>query len=78
MGKDRKTLTDADIVSQRTPPRRAGQDRATDADAGHAPTDHDAGQQASGDRAHAPNDHDKAGDKAGDSAKKTDGDLPRR
>jgi hypothetical protein len=72
MGKNRKTLTDADIVSQRTPSRRTGQDRAADADAGHARTDRDAGQRAAANPAKAGKDHDKVKDRD----TKTDRDRP--
>jgi hypothetical protein len=62
-GKDRKTLTDADIVSQRTPPRRTGQDRAADTDAGHARTDHDGATRAPAGPAQAAKDHGKVKDR---------------
>jgi hypothetical protein len=60
MAKDRKTLTDADIVSQRTPGRRTG--HAADTDGAHAHTDRDAGKPAPTDTAKAAKDPDKAKD----------------
>ena len=61
MAKDRKTLTDADIVSQRASGRRAGQ--AADADGAHAQTDRDAGKRAPAGPAGAAKDHDKVKDR---------------
>jgi len=61
MAKDRKTLTDADIVSRRSSAGRAGQGASGDADTAHAKSDRDGG--ASPRKAEEVKDHDAAKDR---------------
>jgi hypothetical protein len=63
MAKDRKTLTDADIVSRRSSAGRAGQGASGDADTAHAKSDRDGGAETSARKTNAVKDHDAAKDR---------------
>jgi hypothetical protein len=65
MAKDRKTLTDADIVSRRTGAGRGGHGESSDADTPRTTGDRDTGAGAAPPKARAVKSRDKASDRDG-------------